>query len=102
MKISVSFLDNRLVLHETVPINDAAGRDFIGYHSIRKIPAYKGQGHLPGFYWFSGINQLVPYESRLEMFTLMGFDFDGGVIGVRYGVQLTQPLLNSHQTAMVE
>ncbi|MBX3141752.1 MAG: TnsA-like heteromeric transposase endonuclease subunit, partial [Trueperaceae bacterium] len=60
----------------------------IGYHSIRKIPAYKGQGHLPGFYWFSGINQLVPYESRLEMFTLMGFDFDGGVIGV-----LAQPLM---------
>src|SRR5690606_17522072 len=68
--------------------NDAAGRDFIGYHSIRKIPAYKGQGHLPGFYWFSGLNQLVPYESRLEMFTLMGFDFDGGVIGV-----LAQPLM---------
>lgn len=92
MKISVSFLDNRLVLHETVPINDAAGRDFIGYHSIRKIPAYKGQGHLPGFYWFSGLNQLVPYESRLEMFTLMGFDFDGGVIGV-----LAQPLMLHYQ-----
>jgi len=88
LKIAISFLDAQLRLHEAVAIDDVAGRDFIGYHSIRKIPAYKGQGHLPGFYWFSGINQLVPYESRLEMFTLMGFDFDGGVIGV-----LAQPLM---------
>lgn len=88
LKIAISFLDAQLRLHEAVAIDDVADRDFIGYHSIRKIPAYKGQGHLPGFYWFSAINQLVPYESRLEMFTLMGFDFDGGVIGV-----LAQPLM---------
>ena len=88
LKIAISFLDAQLRLHEAVAIDDVAGRDFIGYHSIRKIPAYKGQGHLPGYYWFSGINQLVPYESRLEMFTLMGFDFDGDAIGV-----LAQPLM---------
>ncbi|HRN18349.1 MAG TPA: TnsA-like heteromeric transposase endonuclease subunit [Trueperaceae bacterium] len=88
MKITVTFLDDQLRQHDEVSIDEAACHDFVGYHSIRTIPAYKGQRHLPGFYWFSSINQLVPYESRLEMFTLMNFDFDGNVIDV-----LSQPLL---------
>lgn len=88
MKTAITFLDDRGKQHDEIPINDAARHDFVGYRSIRTIPAHKGQRHLPGFYWFSSINQLVPYESRLEMFTLMNFDFEGDVIDV-----LAQPFL---------
>lgn len=88
MQIAVTFLDDQGKHHDEVPINDVARHDFVGYRSIRSIPAHKGQRHLPGFYWFSSIDRLVPYESRLEMFTLMTFDFEGDVIDV-----LAQPLL---------
>ncbi len=88
MEIAVSYIDDQRRLHEKIPVHDAARLDFVGYHSIRTIPAYKGSKHLPGYYWFSSLNELVPYESRLEMFTLMGFDFEQSVIGV-----LSQPLL---------
>lgn len=43
---------------------------------------------MPGYYWFSSIDQLVPYESRLEMFTLLQLDFSGETVGV-----LSQPLV---------
>lgn len=88
MRVAVTFLDDQGKHHDEVPINDVARHDFVGYRSIRSIPAHKGQRHLPGFYWFSSIDRLVPYESRLEMFTLMNFDFEGDVIDV-----LAQPLL---------
>lgn len=87
VRAALTFVDAQGISHEGVSINDAMGHDFVGYRSVRQIPAYRGQGHLPGFYWFSTINQLVPYESRLEMFTLMALDFEGEVIGV-----LGQPL----------
>jgi hypothetical protein len=82
LKISVTLLDAHFNQHDGIPIRDAERHDFVGYRSVRAIPAYRGQRHLPGFYWFSSIDQLMPYESRLEMFTLMGFDFEGNVIDV--------------------
>lgn len=88
MKAAVTFRGDRGKQYDEIPINDAARHDFVGYRSVRTIPAHKGQRHFPGFYWFSSINQLVPYESRLEMFTLMSFDFEGAVIDA-----LAQPFL---------
>lgn len=35
----------------------------------------KTQKHVPGFFWVSQVNELVWYESRLEMFVLKQLDF---------------------------
>lgn len=88
MDTYVSFIDDQRTLHAKVPLAEVVGRDFVGYNSIRLIPAHRGQKHLPGLYWFSTLDRLIPYESRLEMFTLMNFDFQGDVIDV-----LSQPFL---------
>lgn len=43
---------------------------------VRKPVSYKGQSHLPGYFWMSTLNRLVSYESRLEMVILKQLDFD--------------------------
>lgn len=42
---------------------------------------------MPGLYWFSDLDRLIPYESRLEMLNLMLLDFDVECVDV-----LPQPL----------
>ncbi len=41
----------------------------------REPGVHRTQKHIPGFFWVSQINELVWYESRLEMFTLKQLDF---------------------------
>lgn len=72
---------------EGIDVDAMHGVDFVGYESVRSIPSYKGQRSLPGRYWFSMIDQLIPYESRLEMMILMQLDYEAECIDV-----LPQPL----------
>ena len=88
MDVTVTFVDCQDRVNEPVPLSRANFPDFTVWRSVRKIRAHKRQRHLPGYYWFSSIDVLVPYESRLEMFTLMDLDFSGDVINV-----LSQPLI---------
>ena len=88
MSTTVSFIDDENHVHEWVSLADTRAADIISFRSVRKISAHKGQRHLPGYYWFSSVDTLVPYESRLEMFTLLDLDFSGEVVGV-----LSQPLI---------
>ncbi len=46
------------------------------FRQIRKIEAYKGQKHMPGFYYMRAMRELVAYESRLEMVTLLQLDYN--------------------------
>ena len=88
MDITVTFVDYHDRVSESVPLSRANFPDFSGLRSVRKINAHKRQQHLPGYYWFSSIDVLVPYESRLEMFSLMDLDFSAEVVGV-----VSQPLM---------
>ena len=49
---------------------------------VREAPAYKGQRHLPGRYWFSTTEEHVIYESRMEMKSLLILDFQPNVLDV--------------------
>lgn len=49
---------------------------------VRFPSSYKAQSHLPGYYWFSRMQGLIAYESRLEMATLMVLDADPRVTQV--------------------
>ncbi|MFI6700226.1 TnsA-like heteromeric transposase endonuclease subunit [Streptomyces sp. NPDC050509] len=62
-----------------VPIED--GR------TVRSIPSYRDQGHMPGRYWAATLGDFVEYESYLESKWLMLLDFDSDVISFA-----TQPL----------
>lgn len=75
---------NRL---EGVTDRDVHPLDFAGFKSVRSIPSYRGQIGMPGFYWFSALDRLIPYESRLEMLNLMLLDFDVECVDV-----LPQPM----------
>ncbi|MEX2374244.1 MAG: hypothetical protein WD942_01495 [Dehalococcoidia bacterium] len=88
MKASVTVIDRQGWSREHVPLSEAGLLEFDMLGSVRKIASRKGQGNLPGYYWFSSVDRLVPYESRLEMFTLLQLDFSGEVVGV-----LSQPLV---------
>ena len=41
----------------------------------REPGVHRTQKHIPGFFWVSQINEMVWYESRLEMFILKQLDF---------------------------
>ena len=43
--------------------------------SCRVPGVHRTQKHIPGFFWVSQMNELVWYESRLEMFILKQLDF---------------------------
>lgn len=44
--------------------------------ALFRVPGvHKTQKHVPGFFWVSQVNELVWYESRLEMFILKQLDF---------------------------
>ena len=47
--------------------------------SVRLPVSYKHQKHLPGYFWMSSMNELVAYESRLEMMTLLQLDFNRSI-----------------------
>jgi len=47
--------------------------------SVRLPVSYKNQKHLPGYFWMSCMNELVAYESRLEMMHLLHLDFNKAV-----------------------
>jgi hypothetical protein len=44
--------------------------------SFRNPTSYRGQKHLPGYFWLSQTLQLIWYESRLEMMILKTLDFE--------------------------
>ena len=54
----------------------------------RSVRAYRGQRHLPGWYWAATTGGHVVYESRLELARLLLADFDCDVAGIA-----AQPLL---------
>jgi hypothetical protein len=86
-------LNQKNELEEGVCPDIARFRDFTKIIPIRKFVSYKGQRHLPGYYWFSQTEQLIGYESRLEMLILMDLDFKARVIDV-----ISQPLLISYNS----
>jgi hypothetical protein len=88
LNVTVTLVDSQDRVSEPLPLSRANVVDFADLRSARKIVTHKHQKHLPGYYWFSSIDTLVPYESRLEMFTLMDLDFSGQVVRV-----LAQPLI---------
>lgn len=49
---------------------------------VRKPAFYKGQTSLPGYFWMSRMDELVMYESRLEMVVLLQLDFNPLIISV--------------------
>ena len=85
--VSATFIDAAGRKHEGVELAELRQRDFVGYLPVRDFGAHREQEHLPGYYFFSSVNRLIAYESRLEMFHLMDFDFSGEVVGA-----LPQPL----------
>lgn len=86
--IFVTLLDHEGQWHQRIPLSDAAGHTFIDYSSVRRVASYRGQGHLPGYYWCCSSGEQVVYESRLEMFALMDIDFQGRAENI-----LSQPVL---------
>lgn len=60
--------------------------------SVRLPVSYKGQKHLPGYFWMSCMDALVAYESRLEMTILLQLDFNNAI---RYVV--SQPFVLHYQ-----
>ena len=84
----MSYIDNKGCLHQGVTLEAVESLDFVGFWPVRRPVSYQGQPNYPGYYWFSQLKNLVPYESRLEMFTLLDIDFSACVRGI-----LTQPLL---------
>jgi hypothetical protein len=85
--ISCTVVDATGELRDGIEVREAHALDFVGFQSVRKIPSYKGQAGLPGLYWFGALDRLIPYESRLEMLSLMLLDFDVECLDV-----LPQPL----------
>lgn len=53
----------------------------VGRYERKELDLYRTPGvhrtqkHIPGLFWMSQVNELVFYESRLEMFTLKQLDF---------------------------
>ena len=43
---------------------------------------HRTQKHIPGFFWMSQVNQMVWYESRLEMFILKQLDFSQAITAI--------------------
>lgn len=85
--ITCTYVDATGVMRDGIGLESLHGVDFIGFRSVRNIPAYRGQRSLPGLYWFSALSRHVAYESRLEMIALMMLDFEGDSVDV-----LPQPL----------
>jgi len=46
---------------------------------VRLPPSYKGQKHFPGYLFFSSLNRLISYESRLEGTILLQLDFNKSI-----------------------
>lgn len=85
--MSCDFVDASGAPRDGISPDAMHGVEFVGYESVRSIPSYKGQRSLPGSYWFSTLDRLIDYESRLEMMILMQFDYEAECIDV-----LPQPL----------
>lgn len=45
----------------------------------REPGVHKTQKHIPGFFWMSQVDEMVWYESRLEMFILKQLDFSQSI-----------------------
>jgi len=58
--------------------------------SVRRPRAHRKQKHIPGYFWMAQTDQLVWYESRLEMFILKSIDHERSVSGA-----ISQPFLMS-------
>ncbi len=49
----------------------------------RRVRHFRGQKHLPGWYWSERIGRRLMYESRLEMARLMVADFNPRLVDIR-------------------
>lgn len=49
---------------------------------VRDAASYKGQKNYPGYFWMSNLDELVMYESKLEMAVLLQLDFNQTVNAV--------------------
>lgn len=70
------------VMHRREPVHFMRRARAGDIQAIRIPASYKGQQHLPGYFWMSCMNALVSYESRLEMTVLMQLDFNKAVHSV--------------------
>lgn len=71
---------------EDAPLQDVTWRWLQRAIQYREFRYWKGQKHYPGLYWSSTMRAHVGYESRLELWSALGADFDPHVC-----FQLSQP-----------
>lgn len=75
-------LRNKDGVERRVPILEAAMWPLWEAWQVRDFPAYKGQRHVSGLYWWSTSDHHVGFESRLEEAALKRLDFDETVVEV--------------------
>lgn len=75
------------------PLQDVTWRWLQRAIQFREFRYWKGQKHYPGLYWSSTMRAHVGYESRLELWSALGADFDPHVC-----FQLSQPFELSEGT----
>ena len=85
---SITHMDGRGVFHFKKNPASLTIEQIREFTQIREIKAYKGQPHMPGFFYMTRTGGLVAYESRLEMFALMQIDFNPSTIAV-----ISQPFI---------
>ncbi len=70
--------------HRCTPERAASSVDTLLEGAPVRLPkSYKGQRHMPGWYWFATMNKHVYFESRLELQVLRMLDFDSSVKAVK-------------------
>jgi len=65
-----------------VGLDGCSGTSFEFSQPARKIPAYRRQRNMPGWWWSSTTGEHVVYESWLERHHLMEFDRQPRVVGI--------------------
>jgi hypothetical protein len=56
--------------------------DVVDGQPVREFRWYKGRQHYSGWYWSATMQQMVVYESRLELARIMLADFDPSVVSI--------------------
>ena len=79
---SLTYMDSRGIFHLKKDLASLTTVQVREFSQIREIKAYKGQAHMPGFFYITRTKSLVAYESRLEMLILMQIDFNPSTVAV--------------------
>ena len=79
---SITYVDDRGVFHFKKDPASLTVEQIREFTQIRESKAYKGQPHMPGFFYMTRTSGLVTYESRLEMLVLMQLDYNPSTAAV--------------------